>query len=54
MLSYLQGHKTYLVCAATIIYAAVSWWAGSMDQNAAMAMILAALGGAGFRSAINK
>ena len=44
MLARLNGTKTYVVAATTVLYAVVSWWAGTMDQNAAMAMILGAAG----------
>ena len=50
----LNGYKTYIVCAVTIVYAGVAVWAGSLDLNGAAQFILVALGAAGFRSAIAK
>jgi len=49
----LNGYKTYIVCAITFVYAASAWYLGNMDANAAMAMILASLGGASIRHGIN-
>ena len=54
MFDWLDGKKTYIVALSTIIYAGVGLWSGTLDANTAVMMILAALGGAGFRSAMNK
>lgn len=50
----LQGYKVYIVCAATLAYAAAGFWNGSMDLQNAVEFGLAALGAAGFRSAMKK
>ncbi|MGH6933289.1 MAG: hypothetical protein ACREEE_12755 [Dongiaceae bacterium] len=50
----LQGYKVYIVCATAILYAGVSIWNGSMDMPHAIDLVLAALGAAGFRSAMKK
>jgi hypothetical protein len=50
-MTWINGKKTYIVCAAAIGFAAVQFWNGSVDMNGAAQMILTALGAAGFRSA---
>ena len=47
-----SGYKTYIVAAATIIYAVVSWWSGAMGQDAAIAMILGGAGIGALRHAV--
>lgn len=53
MLSSLNGYKTYIVAAVTVVFALASWWAGTIDQSAAIAMILGALGLGGLRHGIS-
>ncbi len=53
-LAYIDNRKTYVVCAATIAYAWISFYLKMVDLNTAFQMTLAALGAAGFRSAIQK
>lgn len=49
----LSGYKTYIVAAVTIVYALTEWLAaGTLDQNGAIAMIFAALGGSALRHGI--
>lgn len=48
----IRGYKTYGIVALSIIYALSALGTGHMDQNTAIEMILAALGGASMRSAI--
>lgn len=50
-MTWINGYKTYIVCAAAIVYAVVQYWTGAIDENGAVQMTLAALGAAGFRSA---
>jgi hypothetical protein len=50
----LHGYKVYIVCAATLLYAAIGVWNGTMDLQHAVELGLAALGAAGFRSALKK
>lgn len=45
----LNGYKVYIVAVAAVLYAGTQFWAGNMDMNAAIMMVLAALGGAGLR-----
>ena len=54
MLSKLDGYKTYIVAAATIIYALVQLWQGAIDQNTAVQMIAGALGLSALRHGIAK
>ena len=44
MLAKLNGYKTYIVAGATVIYAVVGMWSGTLDQSTGMEMILGALG----------
>ena len=53
-LSKIDGYKTYIVCAITIIYAVAGAILGYLTWVQATQMVLAALGAAGFRSAINR
>ena len=53
MLAKLNGWKTYLVCAAALIYDAAQYWNGSIDQQTAITMALGALGVAGLRHGIS-
>ena len=53
MLQFLQGKKTYIVAGATILYAVVGMWSGSLDQNSGMAMIFGALGFGAVRHGIS-
>ena len=50
----LSGYKVYIVCAVALGYAGVSFWNGTMDLQQAIEFGLAALGAAGFRSAMKK
>lgn len=52
--TYLQGKKTYIVCMITIVYAVSGWYTKFLPAQEAMNDILIALGGIGFRSALNK
>lgn len=49
----MSGYKTYLVCAASIVYAVSGFFTGHLDANAAIEVVLAALGAAGLRHAIS-
>lgn len=49
----LSGYKTYIVCAAAIIYAISGFYTGHLDVNAAFEVVLAALGAAGLRHGIS-
>lgn len=49
---YMNGYKTYLVCAVALAYAATGFFSGNLDANAAMQIVLAALGAAGLRHGI--
>ena len=51
-MNWLDGKKTYVVVIATLAYAAAQFYAGGIDLNSAVQMVLAALGAAGFRSAM--
>ena len=53
MWAFLQGKKTYIVAAATVVYALAEWWAGTIDQSAAVAMILGAAGMGAIRHGIS-
>ena len=48
----LTGYKTYLVCAAALIYAIAGFYTGNLDVTTAINVVLAALGAAGLRSAV--
>jgi len=43
-MSALNGWKTYIVVAATVIWAALSMWKGSMDTQTGIGIILGAGG----------
>lgn len=47
---FLDGKKTYIVVIVTLVYAVTSLMLGYIDQQAAIQMILAALGLGGLRS----
>lgn len=51
-MSFMNGWKTYLVCAVAIIYAVSGILSGNLDGNTAVGIILAALGAAGLRHGI--
>ena len=51
MWSKLQGKKTYIVCAVTIVWAAIGSYMGWIDADAAQQMIFGALGMSGLRAA---
>lgn len=53
MFAKLNGYKTYIVAAGTIIYALVQGWAGNMDAQTEVLTILAALGAGGIRHGIS-
>jgi len=48
----LSGYKTYIVCAVAVIYAVAGFYTGNLDLNAAIQVVLAALGAAGLRHGI--
>lgn len=50
----LSGYKTYIVAAATVFYAAVGYWDGTLNQAAAVGMVLSALGLGALRNGISK
>jgi hypothetical protein len=52
MIDILKGKKTYLVAAASIAYAWLGVYFGSVDINTAIQLTLAALGGSAIRNAI--
>lgn len=54
MLTKLDGYKTYIVAGATILYALVQMWQGSIDQNTGIQMIAGALGLSALRHGIAK
>ena len=45
----IDGYKTYLVCAATVIYAVTGMIIGQLEPNMAIPLIFGALGGASLR-----
>lgn len=45
----MAGYKTYIICAIAIIYGVTGFFTGNLDANAALQVILAALGGAAMR-----
>jgi len=49
----MSGYKTYIVCVVAIVYAVAGFYTGHLDTNAAMQVVLAALGAAGLRNAIS-
>lgn len=48
----LKGYRTYIVAAASIVYALSAWATGHIDANGAVQMIEVALAAAGIRAAI--
>ena len=54
MITFLQGKKVYLTCAATIIIALLEVYLKQIDTQTCINMILVAVGAVGFRSAISK
>ncbi len=49
----MSGYKTYIVCAVALLYAALGFYTGNLDANAAFQVALAALGAAGLRHGIS-
>ena len=54
MIKFLDGKKTYIVCAVSIVVALGELYLRQIDSQTTINMILAALGAAGFRSALTK
>ena len=54
MLSLVNGYKTYIVAAATVVYALIQWWSGGMSDQAAMTMILSGAGLGALRHGMSK
>jgi hypothetical protein len=52
MLDFLKGKKTYIIAIAAIAYAVLGVISGNMDSQAAIQVILAALGAMGIRNGI--
>ena len=50
----LDGYKTYIVGALTVLTGLVCYLTGQMDQMSAWKLVLAGFGVIGFRSAIKK
>lgn len=50
----IDGYKTYIIAAVAIGYAFFGLLYGAHDANAAMQIVLAALGGAALRNGISK
>lgn len=50
----LDGNKTYIVALAMVVYAAIGYWLGQMDQANAMELVMQAASVAGLRHAVNK
>lgn len=53
MWMWLTGMKTYIVAFATVLYALVQYWNGAMSVNAAVAMVVGALGMAALRHGVS-
>ncbi len=49
----MSGSKTYIVCAVAVVYAVSGFFYGAIDANAAVQIVLAALGAAGIRHGIS-
>jgi type IV secretory pathway VirB2 component (pilin) len=45
----LDGYKTYIVAAATILFTGIQLWAGQIDTQTAIFAVLGALGLGGLR-----
>ena len=54
LISWLEGKKTYIVAGLAVTYAISGFLTGHIDQQGAIEMILAAVGGMTMRSAIEK
>lgn len=52
-MTLLNGHKTYIVAAATILFAVVQYWNGASDETSMILTILGALGLGAVRHAIS-
>ena len=48
----LTGKKTYIVAAATVLYAAVGYFLGYVDTTTAIQLLSTGLGMAGLRNAL--
>jgi hypothetical protein len=53
-ITWINGKKTYIVAAATILYAAVQLWQGQIDQQTFVNTVEAALGLAALRHGVAK
>ena len=51
-MSMLNGYKTYIVAAATILFTLVQYWSGAIDLNATIFAILGAAGLSGLRHGV--
>ncbi len=52
-LNFAQGYKTYAVCAAMLIYAAIGWYFHYNTQEQSVQMIFNALALVGLRKAVS-
>lgn len=48
----LSGKKTYIVAAATVLYAVIGYFLGYVDAGAAIQLLSTGLGMAGLRNAL--
>ena len=54
MLDAINGKKTYIVAAVTVLYALVGWWDGSLTDQAAMALLFGGAGLGALRHGVSK
>ena len=54
MLEALAGKKTYIVAAATILYAALGYYTGNLDLNQALNAALNGAGLAALRAGVSR
>lgn len=52
-MNFINGNKTYIICAVALMYAASGFFTGNLDANAAIQVALTALGAAGLRHGIS-
>jgi hypothetical protein len=49
----LNGYKTYIVALATLVFAALGWWLGKIEPDAAIQLAVTAISAATIRHGVS-